>query len=88
MSLLSFFMFIIVLVVVMIVLSYYGLFLVFHIWVSIAMVNVRTSFLVLGGSDNADIVNICCNDVYSFLVRFFNSFAFSIKMIYILCLFT
>ena len=27
-------------------------------------------FLVLGGSDNADIVNICCNGVYPFLVRF------------------
>ena len=41
----------------------------FHIWVSILMVNVRTNFLVLVGSDNSDIVNICCNGVYYFFVR-------------------
>ena len=57
-------------IVGVIVLSNFGLFFVFHIWVSIVMVNVRTSFLVLGSSDNADIINICCNGVYSFLVRF------------------
>ena len=51
----------------MIVLSSCGLFLVFHVWVSIVMVNVRTNFLVLVGSDNGDIVNICCNGVYYFL---------------------
>ena len=63
-------MFIIVLVVGMIVLSNCSLFLVFQIWVSIVTVNGKTSFFVLDGSDNADIVNICCNGVYSLFVMF------------------
>ena len=63
-------MFIIVLVVGMIVLSNCSLFLVFQIWVGIVTVNVKTSFFVLDGSDNADIVNICCNGVYSLFVMF------------------
>lgn len=46
-----------------------SLFLVLHVWVSNVTVNVRTSFLVLGGSDNPDNVNTCCNGGYSFLVR-------------------
>ena len=65
----SFFMFIIALVVGIIVLTNCSLFLVFHVWVSIVTVNVRTSFLVLGDSDNPDNVNICCNGGYSFFVR-------------------
>ena len=68
MSLMSFFMFITVLVVSMIVLLNCSLFLVLHIWVGIAMVKVNIIFLVLDGSDNADVVNMCCNDVYYFLV--------------------
>ena len=51
-------------------LSNCSLFLVFHIWESIVIVNVSISFLVLGGSDNAEIVNMCCNGVYSFCIRF------------------
>ena len=53
-----------------IVLSSCSLFLVFQIWVIIVTVNVKTSFLVLKGSNNADIVNICCNGVYSLYVPF------------------
>ena len=39
-------------------------------WVSVAMVHVKTSFLFLDGSDNADINNMCCSGVYSLFVRF------------------
>ena len=62
-------MFIIALVVGMIVLSNCSLFFVFQIWVSIVTVNVKISFLVLDGNDNAGIVNICCKGVYSLFVK-------------------
>ena len=58
----------ITLVAGMIVTSNCGLFLVFHMWVSIVVVSVRVSFFVFGGSDKDDIVRICCNDVFCFSV--------------------
>ena len=66
MSFRSFFMFMIVLVSGIIVLPNCSLFLVFYIWLSNVMVN---NFLILGGSYRTEIVNICCNSVYSFSVR-------------------
>lgn len=62
-------MFMVVLVSGIIVLPNCSLFLVFYIWLSIVMVNVETNFLILGGIDKTEIVNIYCNSVYSFSVR-------------------
>ena len=61
-----YFTFIIVLVGGIVVLSNCSLFLVFRIWESIAIVNVSTTFLVLGGHDNAKIVNMCCSEAVCF----------------------
>ena len=41
-----------------IALSNCSLCLVFHIWQSIVVVNVRTNFVVLSGNDKAEIVNV------------------------------
>ena len=60
----------IVFVVGMMVSSNCSRFLVFHICVSIVVVSVSTSFLAFGGNDLADMVRICCTDVYSFCIRF------------------
>ena len=65
----SIFMFRITLVAGIIVSSNCSLFLVFHMWVSIAVVSVRVSFFVFGGSGKDDIVRICCNGVFCFCVR-------------------
>ena len=70
----SFFIFIIVLVGNIIALSNCSLFFVFHIWQSIAVVSVSTSFLVLDGSYKAEIVHMCCSEVYSFCIRFLKYF--------------
>ena len=40
-----------------------SLFLVFHISVSIVVVSVRTSFLVFGGNDIADMDKMCCSGI-------------------------
>ena len=65
----SIFMFRITLVAGIIVSSNCSLFLVFHMWVSIAVVSVRVSFFVFGVSGKDDIVRICCNGVFCFCVR-------------------
>ena len=59
----------ITLVAGMVVSSNCSLFLVFHMWVSVAVVSVRVSFFVFDGSDKDDIVRVCCNGVFCFCVR-------------------
>ena len=59
----SFFTLIIVFVVDIIVSSNCSLFLVFHICVSIVVVSVRTSFLVFGSNDIADVDKMCCSGI-------------------------
>ena len=91
-------MFIILLVVGIMVSSNCSRFLVFRMWVSIVAVNVNTNFFVFGGNDKADLVSMCCNDVYSFCVGVFiiflevnpDIFFFynQCKDIYIFCPFT
>ena len=59
----------IVLVEGIIVLSNCSLFLIFHIWESIVIVNVCISFIVLGGNDNAEIVSVVVVRIF-FSIRF------------------
>ena len=66
----SFLILIIVFVVGIIVSSNCSRFLVFQIYVSIVMVSVSKSVFVFGDNDKADIVRICCNDLYSLCIRF------------------
>ena len=73
------------------------IFLVFHIWLSIVMVNVRTNFLVFNGSDKVKMLIYVAMEYIIFFVRLiiflrvipdcFISFAVNVKMIFIFCLY-
>ena len=83
----SFFM--IVILGGIIALSNCSLCLVFHIWQSIVVVNVRTNFVVLSGNDKAEIVNVLQRGVF-FLILFvldFYIFGSDSRSFYFLCIY-